>query len=385
MADLQNAIQTLLDELVESGEEMGLQAAVYIEGQLVADCFAGWRSQDRETLVSKDTLFTVYSCTKGVVASAVHILAERGIIDYERPVTEYWPEFAEAGKGSVTVAQALNHLAGIPQTIQIKGKSTSEIWANLDLCVAEVARLKPIFPPGSTACYHGLTFGWIVEGIVRGVGRSLSEVVAEEIARPLHIGDEMYLGTPASEHGRMATPFEKPPTGELPEIDPLVLRCVPLPDLVEALNQPEVRSSQVAAGNMSTTAQALARHYAALVGEVDGCRLVSETHLERVFSHRSDLPDVTLQRLVTVLPQETPRAGGYQMNTGRRDQIMYYGPNPRTFGHNGYGGSFGCADPDAKVALGYTKTLLHTELIREPFSEKSFSEKRFIEMVYGNL
>ncbi len=381
MADLQRAVQALLDELVESGEEVGLQAAVYVEGQLAADCVAGWRSRERETPVSEDTLFTVYSCTKGVVASAVHILAERGLIDYERPVAEYWPEFAEAGKGSVSVAQALNHLAGIPQTVGVEGKSSGEIWADLDLCVAEVARLEPIFAPGSTVCYHGLTFGWIAEGIVRGLGLSLGEIVAEEIVKPLHMGNEMYLGTPASEHGRMATPFDKPPTGEPLELDPLVLQCVPL-DLVEALNRPEVRSAQVAAANMSATARALARHYAALVGEVDGCRLISETHLERVFSQRVDLPDVMLEQSAAV-PQETPRAGGYQLNTGRRDQIMYLGPNPRAFGHDGYGGSFGSTDPEAKVALGYTKTLLHADQV--PLRPETLSKTRFIETVYGNL
>lgn len=379
MADLQRAVQALLDELVESGEELGLQAAVYVDGQLAADCVAGWRSQDRKTPISEDTLFTTFSCTKGVVAGAVHILAERGLIDYERPVAEYWSEFAHAGKGSVSVAQALNHLAGIPQSVQVEGKSTAEIWADLELCVAEVARLEPIFPPGSTVCYHGLSFGWIAEGIVRGLGLSLGEVVAEEIVEPLRMGGEMYLGTPTSEHGRMVTLFEKPPSGEPPEIDPLALRCVP-PDITEALNRPEVRSAQVAAANMSTTARALARHYAALVGEVDGCRLVSEAHLERVLSQRTDLPDVLYQLNTAIPPQETPRAGAYQLNTGRKDQSMYFGPNPRAFGHDGYGGSLGSADPEAKVALGYTKTLLHTDQIPE-----TLSKTRFIETVYGNL
>lgn len=379
MADLQHAVQALLDELVESGEEVELQAAVYVEGQLAADCVAGWRSRDRETPVSEDTLFTTFSCTKGVVASAVHILAERGLIDYERPVVEYWPEFAHAGKGSVSVAQALNHLAGIPQTVQVEGKSSAEMWADLDLCMDAVVRLEPIFPPGSKVCYHGLTFGWIAEGIVRGLGLSLGEVVAEEIVKPLRMRGEMYLGTPASEHNRMATHFEQPPSGEPAEIDPLALRCVP-PDIAEALNRPEVRSTQVAAANMSTTARALARHYAALVGEVDGCRLMSEAHLERVLSQRTDLPDVLYQLNPALPPQETPRAGAYQLNTGSRDQIMYYGPNPRAFGHDGYGGSFGAADPEAKVALGYTKTLLHIDQTPEVLSKT-----RFIETVYGNF
>jgi len=245
----------------------------------------------------------------------VHILAERGLIDYERPVAEYWPEFAHAGKGSVSAAQALNHLAGIPQSVQVAGKSTAEIWADLDLCVTEVARFEPIFPPGSRVCYHALSFGWIAEGIVRGLGLSLGEVVAEEIVKPLRMDGEMYLGTPTSEHDRLATPFEKPPSGEPAEIDPLVLRCVP-PDITEALNRPEVRSTQVAAANMSVTARALARHYAALVGEVDGCRLVSQAHLERVLAQRTDLPDVL-----------------YQLNTApTRKRLRAQGPISSTWG-----------------------------------------------------
>ena len=136
------------------------------------------------------------------------------------------------------------------------------------------------------------------------------------------------------------------------------------------------------AGNISATARALARHYAALVGEVDGHRLLSEAHLERVLSQRSDLPDVLFE-LLSAVPPETPRAGAYQLNTGRRDQLMFYGPNLKAFGHDGYGGSFGSADPEAGVALGYTKTLLHADQF--PARPETFSKTRFVETVYGNL
>lgn len=317
-----------------------------------------------------------------MVGSAVHILAERGLIDYERPVAEYWPEFAAGGKESITVIQALNHVAGIPQAVRVEGMATSDIWADLDLSVAEVARLEPIFPPGSTACYHGLTIGWIAEGIVRGLGRNLGELVAEEIVKPLGMQGEMYLGTPASEHGRMATPFDKPLTGEPPELDPLVLQCVPLDEgIAEILNRPQVRAAQVPAGNISVTARALARHYAALVGEVDGCRLVSAAHLERVLAQRVDLPDALFQ-LISAIPEETPRAGAYQLNTGKREQHMYYGPNLKAFGHDGYGGCFGSGDPEANVALGLTKTLLHAGI---PIRSDTLTKPKFVETVYGNL
>ena len=382
MADLQSAIQALLDELVESGEEVGLQAAVYVNGKLVVDCVAGWRSQARDARVADDTLFTIYSATKGVVGSAVHMLAERELIDYDRPVAEYWPEFAAGGKESITVIQALNHVAGIPQAVRVEGMTTGQIWADLDRSLAEVARLEPIFAPGSTACYHGLTIGWIAEGIVRGVGRNLGELVADEIVEPLGMQDEMYLGTPVTEHDRMATPFDKPLTGEPPELDPLVLQCVPLDEpIAEILNRPHVRAAQIPAANISATARALARHYAALVGEVDGCRLVSAAHLERVLAQRTDLPDAMFQ-LISAIPQETPRAGAYQLNTGKKQHHMYYGPNLEAFGHDGYGGCFGCADPAANIALGLTKTLLHSGI---PARFDTLTKPKFVETVYGNL
>ena len=382
MADLQSAVQALLDELVESGEEIGLQAAVYVDGELVVDCVAGWRSQERDMLVANDTLFTIYSATKGVIGSAVHILAERGLIDYERPVAEYWPEFASGGKESITVIQALNHVAGIPQAVRVDGMATSEIWADLDLSLTEVARLEPIFAPGATACYHGLTIGWIAEGIVRGVGRNLGELVSEEIVKPLGMQGEMYLGTPTTEHIRMATPFDKPLTGEPPELDPLVLQCVPMDEpIAEILNRPDLRTAQIPAANISATARALARHYAALVGEVDEYRLVSSEHLGQVLAQRTDLPDAMFQ-LISVIPQDTPRAGAYQLNTGKKEHHMYYGPNLGTFGLDGYGGCFGCADPDSTVALGLTKTLLHSGI---PARFDTLTKPKFVETVYGNL
>jgi len=356
MANLEHAVQSLLDELVDTGEETGLQAAIYLEGERVVDCVAGTVAENSTTPVQNDTLFTIYSASKGVIATAFHILAERGLIDYEQRVSHYWPDFGVEGKESVTVAQALNHLAGIPQMVQIEDMSTEDICSNLDLAVAEVARLKPLFAPGSTAIYHGLTIGWIAEGIVRQViGRGLGDLVKEEIVQPLGLDRELYLGTPVSEHGRMATPYDAP--SEPIELDPLVLKCVPLDEpIADILNRPQVRAAQLPAGNISASARALAKHYAATVGQVDGCRLISTEHLERVLSHRVDLPDVFMNK-ICASPQETPRALAYMLSMGNKIDQSFYGPNPQAFGHDGYGGAFGFGDPDANLGLGYTRHL----------------------------
>ncbi|MCC7265523.1 MAG: beta-lactamase family protein [Candidatus Latescibacteria bacterium] len=364
MADLQHAVQQVLDQLVASGEEVGLQAAVYLDGELAADAVAGVKGRGVGDLVAPDTLFTIYSCSKGVIASAVHLLAQRGLVDYDRPVASYWPEFGTAGKDQVTVAQAMNHLAGIPQAPVVAGLTQSELWCDLDRVVAETARLVPHFAPGTTSYYHALTIGWILEGLVRQVdGRSLGQVIREEIAGPLGITDELFLGTPPEVHHRMAAPYDAPvetppvPAAEAPSPDPLAAAILPAEEALPVLlNRPVLRQAQVPAVNVSATARALAKHYAALVGEVEGCRLLRAGQLEAIFSRQADLPD----RFVNLVwqDQQTPRVLGYSRSTGRENQEFYCGPGLRSFGHSGYGGSYGFADPDRRLGFGYTKTLL---------------------------
>ena len=384
MADLQLAVQSAVDDLIDSGVEVGVQVAVYVEGELVVDCAAGADSTESTRPVTSDTLFTIYSATKGVIASAIHILAERGLIEYAQTVAHYWPEFAVEGKGDITVAQALNHLAGIPQFPSVEGVSTEAMFIDIDLAVAEVAKLKPIFAPGTRAVYHGLTIGWIAEALARAVdGRSLGQIVHDEIAVPLGIEGEMFLGTPESEHQRMATPFDAPPTSdEMPDLDPLILQCVPLDEpLAEILNRPQVRSAQIPGANISASARALAKHYAALIGEVDGGRLLSETQLERIFSNRVDFSDLFMNEVFST-SQATPRALAYMLNTGNIKDQSFYGPNLGAFGHDGYGGAFGHADPEAKIGLGYTKTLLYGAL---PQDAEGASKVRLIRTIYENL
>ena len=177
-------------------------------------------------------------------------------------------------------------LAGIPQFPSVDGVSSEEIFSNIDLAVKEVAKLKPLFEPGTTAVYHGFTIGWIAEGIARAIdGRGLGEIVRDEIAEPLSLCRELFLATPEDEHHRLATPYDAPPTSTKPvELDPLVLKCVPLDEpLADILDRPKVRKAQIPGANISATARALAKHYASLVGETDGIRLISNKQLKKYF------------------------------------------------------------------------------------------------------
>lgn len=395
MADIQSVVQRTLDELVDSGEEKGLQAAVYLEGELVADCVAGVVAQDSDAAVRPDTLFTIFSASKGIVSTAFHMLAERGLFDYAKPVAHYWPEFAAAGKESITIAEVMNHTAGIPQTPVLPDVSLAALCSDLERGVEETAKLAPMFAPGTTSCYHGLTIGWILAGLVQRVdGRTLGQIVREEIATPLGMADELYLGTPAEVHGRMATLYDAPINpDDLPEFDPdsIIFKVIPPSDepLGAICNRPEVRSAELPAANISATARALAKHYAALVSEVDGIRLVSANHFDSLFAYRTDLPDLFMNAQFDGV--QTPRALGYQLNTMDSDQFFYYGNSPRALGHEGYGGCVGLADPDLKLSLGFTKTKLvsfvkddETKKLRAPLA-KEFAKIQLTKALYDAL
>ena len=189
-------------------------------------------------------------------------------------------------------------------------------------------------------------------------GRTLGQVIREEICGPLGIGDELFLGTPLEVQGRMATPYDAPVEAVgLPAPDPLAPAILPAEEpLPVILNRAALRLAQVPAANISCTARALAKHYAALVGEVEGCRLLRAGQLEEIFARQCDLPDLFVN---SAWPdQQTPRILGYSRSTGREDQEFYCGPGLRSFGHSGYGGSYGFADPERRIGFGYTKTLL---------------------------
>ncbi|HMQ56035.1 MAG TPA: serine hydrolase domain-containing protein, partial [Anaerolineae bacterium] len=192
--DLNHLIQNLLDELVESGEEVGLQVAAYLDGRLVVEAWAGLADEATGRPVDGETLFTSWSTTKGFVATCLHLLADRGLVAYDNPVATYWPEFAANGKAAITVRQILTHSAGIPHMPEGVTPDMMTDWTAMCMAIAGHA---PLWKPGSKVAYHAWTFGWLIGEIIRRVdGRSIAQFAREELCRPLGIED-FYLGIPA--------------------------------------------------------------------------------------------------------------------------------------------------------------------------------------------
>ena len=358
--DFEDVARTFEHQLART--QGGAAVAVYHRGELVVDLWGGTRTVEGDPWES-DTLAMCFSTTKGVASFAVHLLADRGEVDYDAPVATYWPEFAQNGKEGVTVRHVLSHSAGLHRLRSVIDRADRMLdW---DHMVEALAKEAPAYEPGTKAGYHALTYGWLAGEIVRRVsGRRLDQFVQEEIAEPLDL-DGLYLGCPESERHRVApleaagTPrrvvpsqlrgLEKRLGTELGKVLSMVRSPVNPRRLINALVprgiedvlwDPAVMDACLPAANGFFTARSLARMYAVLAGRAStgGERMLSPWTVDKIAEVQNDQRD-----LVLVLPMRW-RLGYHRVITSR-------GPYEPGFGHFGFGGSGGWADPRHEMSL----------------------------------
>jgi CubicO group peptidase (beta-lactamase class C family) len=334
----------VLDDLVASGAELGLQLAVYKDGELVVDTWAGVADRATKRPVDGETLFTVFSTSKGIAATCVHMLAERGQLEYDAPIARYWPEFG-GGKERATVRDAMTHSVGVPG---VPPGATPETICDWEGMCAYLAAEPPAWPPGTQSGYHAYTYGWLLGELVRRVdGRPIAAFVRDEVCGPLGSPD-FYFGISDKVEPRVATlewVTDPPEVKAAP--DSLAEHQIPYGSL-DWFNRPDVRRASIPGAGGITTARWLARHYAVLIGEVEGVRLLSADRIAKATTPQHDGPD-----FISGLPAR--RALGYSLG-GLPDSPT--GPRATAFGHGGAGGSLGYADPERGLAVGFTKTLL---------------------------
>ena len=360
---LNGKVHDLLLDQIKRGTQLGTQVCAYKDGEMIVHTWAGEVGPRDPRPVQADTLFSSFSTTKGPAALALHILADRGIIDYQAPVARYWPEFAANGKGSVTVAQAMSHQAGL------HAAPPTDVALDWDRALDFIATGVPAYEPGTSTGYHALTFGWVVGGIVeKATGRHFKDVIQEEIARPLDIEGEMYIGIPDGLDERLARlegaarptseQIAASPTANLPH-DHDHYKAIPTSfDL--NFNKMEVRKACIPSANGHFTARALAKTYAALAnkGEVGGTRIVSSETVRLMSTIQVDTPDrVTLTQI--------RKSMGFFNGGKTKGAHGATGPRETAFGHAGGGGSIAFADPDVNLSVAVTINKLMSGLQAE--------------------
>ena len=347
-----------LERQLRRGPRGGAAVCVYHRGEKVVDIWGGVKDA-HGTPWQADTMSVSFSTTKGVTATALHILVDRGLLDYDDPVARFWPEFAREGKERITIRQLLCHQAGLYAIRRmIDDAARMRDWAYM---TDVLARSPPALPPGSASAYHGLTFGWLVGEVVQRVsGRPFAEFVQRELTQPLEL-DGLYVGAPAEPAARAAA-LLVPDSGRqrMAGLDARLRRVqrvfsalrlpIDLHRIADALMPagiqefewaaPETLAVPIPSANGLFTARSLAKLYATLAGggALNGTRLLSEATLARATA-------VQTRRVDLVVPFPMHWRLGYHRAATTR------GTPPRAFGHYGFGGSGAWADPDRRLAM----------------------------------
>ncbi len=328
--------------------EVGAACCIHLHGRRVVDLWGGVTTPGGSEPYTADTLQMVWSTTKGVVSMAAHMLAQEGKLDFDAPVTDYWPEFAAEGKAGIPVRWLFCHKSGLAAIDRPLGLADVIAWKP---CVDALAAQRPFWEPGTAHGYHAWTFGWLAgEVIRRAAGVSVGKFVAERITKPLKA--EFWIGLPESLNARVAPVLPPIPAEPGTPPDPHAARIADPNSLAHkswtnpaippaAFNEYPFRSAEVPAGNGIGTARALSRLYAACIGEIDGVRLLEAETLElatRTQAHGEDL----------VQGYETHFGTGFQLAFPFRPMA-----GPGSFGHYGSGGSVGFAHNELGISFGY--------------------------------
>jgi CubicO group peptidase (beta-lactamase class C family) len=338
----------------------GAGLCVYHRGQPVVDLWGGTRDEHGRPW-QEDTLGLCYSTTKGVAATLLHVLADRGLLDYRKPVSHYWPEFAAAGKAGITVRQVLCHEAGLYGIREMVDHAHRLLdW---DHMVERLAAAAPRHLPGTAHGYHGLTFGFLVGELAQRVtGERFADLLAKELVAPLQL-DGLFVGVPENALGRrsqwLATASHRSPQAAEQGVRRIVrvsrmLRTmglrVDLRHTVAALmpagiteldvNSEAFARASIPSHNGMFTARSLARLYALLAGQgrLGPVRLLSRKTFERAIQVQSRSFD-------RVVPAPMHWRLGYHR------VVLFPERSGRAFGHFGYGGSGAWADPDRELSL----------------------------------
>jgi CubicO group peptidase (beta-lactamase class C family) len=388
-------LEPLFQENFEKFGELGAAVSVWQNGKPLIDLYGGFCNTRREKPWTADTLVLVWSATKGIgSACLLHVLQERNI-DLDRRVAEFWPEFGQAGKEKITLAQLLSHQAGLcalDQRVDV---------LDYEGVIRALAAQTPLWPPGTAHGYHARTFGFVLDELVRRItGQTLSHYWRENFARPLSL--DFWIGLAEKENPRVATVYTakrgRPPEPrqfyrDLVTPGTLARKAFTSPyglNVVSKMNDPQIRAQPIVSFGGIGSASALAKFYSMLAngGTLNGRTSFSQKTIDWMTNTLSDGNDRVFQiptAFSAGFMQDSRGAAGFQRPNGRaRLEKRYpssarrlFGKSRLAFGHPGAGGIHAFADPENKIAFAYVMNQMEQSLLP---NEKSL---RLVEAIYG--
>ncbi len=373
--ELRARLEPLFQENFEKSGELGAAVSVWQNGKPVLDLCGGFRDARREQPWTDDTLVLIWSATKGIgSACLLHVLQEHKI-DIDRRVGEFWPEFAQAGKETITLAQLLSHQAGLAAL-----DSDVEIL-DYDAVIDALEKQQPNWTPGMAHGYHARTFGFLLDELVRRIsGMRIGEYWRRVFSDPLDL--DLWIGLPEKENARMATTVP-PKAGKIPEPQQFyrdvaksgtfahkVFTSPRGLNAVSEMNKPENRAESIVSLGGIGNANSLAKFYAMLAnkGRMEDRQFFSEETLSWMQTALTDGIDRVFQ-----IP--TAFSAGF-MKDSKKSERKRFGRSRSCFGHPGAGGSNAFADPENGIAFAYVMNQMEPSVLP---NEKSL---RLVEAIY---
>ena len=349
------AVRGAFEANFAEGLEIGAAAAVTVDGESVVDLWGGDAGTDG-TPWQRDTIVNVYSTTKTMAATCMLMLADRGELDFDAPVAQYWHEFAQNGKDGVLVRHVMAHTAGVPG---FDPPITAEDLYDLDAVAANLAAQAPWWEPGTASGYHAISQGQLQgEILYRITGRRMADWFRTEVAEPLDA--DFWISLPASEDHRVAD--LQPPVfgGELTingvevSADSLAVRAIlscPMTAAEPATR--EWREAEIPAAGGFGNARAIARIHAALAcgGTVDGVRLMSEDGVRRALEEQTDGDDQVL-----MVRMRHGLGFGFQLGES-------FTTEPGQMFWGGWGGSLAAIDLERRMSIAYVMNRMDSDLM----------------------
>ncbi|CAF4940526.1 unnamed protein product [Rotaria sp. Silwood1] len=360
-------VQLAFEQNFNEGLDIGASLCVYHRGKCVVDLYGGWKDPEtKKEPYTEDTLQLVFSTAKGIMAAAVALCVERGWLDYNVPVSKYWPQFGYNGKENILLKDLLSHRAGLPYIDQQLTIEDVCDWSHMiSLLIAE----KPHWDPGSMHGYHGHTIGFVVGELIRYVDpqhRSYGKFVREELDNQCYIGiyDDQVEARVAPLIRKKINTKNNDVINSLDSLSEKTLSCsgaFPLQPYENSsgiiYNEIQLHQAELPAVNAISNARSLARIYARLMGDI----VENEKKIERLLSEKTLLeaienvtpvgePDRTMPMIKTAFGK-----GGFQVYG---EIFNVFGDN--VFGHNGFGGSCALAYPPDKLSYAHVCNQLDT-------------------------
>jgi CubicO group peptidase (beta-lactamase class C family) len=333
----------------DEGLEVGASFAATIEGELVADIWAGYADAACTRPWESDTIVNVYSTTKVMTALCMLMLVDRGLLDIDAPVAHYWPEFAQAGKEKIPVRYLLTHQAGLAGIVE---PTPSEALYDWDRIVKLLAAQKPLWEPGTDSGYHAVTFGYLLGEVLRRItGKTLGTFFREEVAEPL--GADFHIGLDERHDSRVAElippeSYASPVLNPDSELGKAMANGARSPKRTQ---DRAWRAAEIPASNGHGNARSVARVATALAcgGELDGVRLLGMPTIEKSIEEQCYGKDLVLGQPIR-----------WGLGWALKSEEAPIGPNPRTFYWGGWGGSAVIMDLDAKVGFAYVMNKMNS-------------------------